>query len=258
MKVKIALLFLVLMCALKSYASVLTLPTCQFARSLDTEVHFYISKDVLDEYSPQFVKAKIDAWIAYSNLTLKNSCIPTTRRVTHIEYVSQIDSSWFQDISVAERLLINELNRTFPEVNKQGEPIFNAIVFANAFDSYKSLYCGYASSSSFFFTIAINCPDSVLEHEIGHLSGASHDIKTLSYYEEFDLDAHRLSTYPPLKNYSLGYICGERGTIMSYEDNHMPVYSSPDIKWNGKACGESDKADNRRVMVEFARQYFEQ
>ncbi|WP_234496278.1 reprolysin-like metallopeptidase [Vibrio maritimus] len=256
MKAIFILFIIALLSNSPALSATLKLPECLLEQSLETEVHFYISEDVLNEYSPEFVKAKIDSWIAYANTTLKNSCIPTRRSATHIEYVSELDSSWFQDVDVAERLLKNELGRQVPETNANGHPIFNAIVFSNWLNSYKSQYCGYASSSTFFFTIALNCPDSVLEHEIGHLSGASHDIKTLKEgVEAFDLEEYWMSSYPPGKPYSLGYVCAGRGTIMSYEDDRMPVYSNPNIYWDSKICGDAVTADNSRVLTEFAKQY---
>nr|WP_234405715.1 hypothetical protein [Vibrio cholerae] len=39
---------------------------------------------------------------------------------------------------------------------------------------------------------------------------------------------------------------------MTYAEKPLPVYSSPDIKYYGQACGNAETADNARHMQEFA------
>ena len=40
--------------------------------------------------------------------------------------------------------------------------------------------------------------------------------------------------------------------VMTYAEKVLPVYSSPNIQYYGKACGDAEKADNARHMREFA------
>ncbi|HHK8657523.1 TPA: hypothetical protein ACQYF6_000023 [Vibrio parahaemolyticus] len=95
-----------------------------------------------------------------------------------------------------------------------------------------------------------------MEHEIGHLSGASHDIRTLKDADEkFDLEEYFRSYYPPKKSYALGFVCSQRGTVMSYEENVIPTYSNPEIEFNGAACGRVESANNSQVLREFAKKY---
>lgn len=236
--------------------SSLQLPRCDHNTLLETEVHLYINDDVLAEYSKEFVQAKINAWMAFANMTLENSCIPISRKVTHIEYVPAIDSSWFKDVDVSERFLKLSFERDFPEHNNDGVPIFKGIVFANSNDSFQSNNCGYASGSSLFFNIALNCPDDVMEHEIGHLSGASHDIKTLKeQMVNFDINEYLISSYPKSEKFAFGAVCSGRGTIMSYERDIIPVYSNPDTTFNGETCGSEDLKNNAKVLREFAKKY---
>ncbi|EHR0248240.1 hypothetical protein KS665_004508 [Vibrio parahaemolyticus] len=255
MKILSCLIMLVII-SYTTKAGQLSLPECEVKNPLKTELHFYVNKQVLDEYSREFVGAKINSWVAYSNLTLENSCIPIVREATHIEYVTAMDSTWFQDVNAAEALLKLNLKRELPEVNERGEPIFTAIVFSNWLESHESNWCGYSSNSSFTYTIALNCPDHVMEHEIGHLSGASHDIRTLKDADEnFDLEEYFRSYYPPKKSYALGFVCSQRGTVMSYEENVIPAYSNPEIEFDGVACGRAESANNSQVLREFAKKY---
>ena len=39
---------------------------------------------------------------------------------------------------------------------------------------------------------------------------------------------------------------GGSGTFL----DNLKVYSSPDIKFNGKSCGDEANGDNRRIMIE--------
>jgi hypothetical protein len=180
-----------------------------------------------------------------------------TRVVSKIEYLSEIDSSWFQDEEAAIDLLTYYLEEQLPENNDAGVPIFKAILFANYSDSFKSEWCGVASRSRDFFIMALNCSDSTMEHEIGHLSGAQHDRHTLLKNDpQFELDTFLESRYPrKITRYAFGTVCSNRGTIMSYEKDQIPAYSSPDIVLNGESCGDSDTANNAQVMRNFAIQY---
>ncbi|WP_135456510.1 hypothetical protein [Vibrio echinoideorum] len=229
-------------------------PTCAQSEVLNTEIHLYVDESVLAEYSKAFVDSKIATWESYSNLVLKNSCIPMTRKVTKVTYTPVIDSLWFQDLSAAERLLKLSMEEPIPETTEEGVPIFTGMVFSNYNSSFKSDYCGISSSASYFFSLAINCPDYLMEHEIGHLSGANHDYKTL-LKDSDSIESYISGTYPTAPQYSFGAICADRGTVMSYERDVIPAYSSPDIRVDGIKCGDSKHHNNAKVLREFAQVY---
>ncbi|MCC4817504.1 hypothetical protein BCU85_18005 [Vibrio lentus] len=237
-----------------SHAQSIEFPTCVQSEVLNTGIHLYVDESVLAEYSKAFIASKIATWESYSNLVLKNSCIPMTRKVTKVTYTSVIDSLWFQDLSAAERLLKLSMKEPIPETTEDGVPIFTGIVFSNYNSSFESDYCGISSSASYFFSLAINCPDSTMEHEIGHLSGANHDYKKVLKDHE-SIDHFIAGRYPKAPAYSFGATCSERGTVMSYERDVIPAYSSPDIKVDGIKCGDSKHHNNARVLREFAQAY---
>ncbi|MCC4793224.1 hypothetical protein LMH67_08420 [Vibrio lentus] len=221
---------------------------------MNTEIHLYVDESVLAEYSQAFIASKIATWESYSNLVLKNSCVPMTRKVTKVTYTSEIDSLWFQDLSAAERLLKLSMKEPIEEITEDGRPVFTGVVFSNYHSAFESRYCGIASQVSRFFFLAINCPDSTMEHEIGHLSGANHDYKTL-LKDSGSIESYISGTYPKAPQYSFGSICADRGTVMSYERDVIPAYSSPDIKVDSIKCGDSKHHNNARVLREFAQAY---
>ncbi|TCN76162.1 hypothetical protein EDB62_11053 [Vibrio crassostreae] len=234
-----------------SNAQTIEFPTCAQSDVLNTEIHLYVDESVLAEYSKEFIASKIATWESYSNLVLKNSCIPMTRKVTKVTYSSVIDSLWFQDLSAAERLLKLSMEEPIPETTEEGVPIFKGIVFSNYNFSFESDYCGISSPVSYFFSLAINCPDSTMEHEVGHLSGANHDYKTV--LKDYATIEHFIADrYPKAPAYSFGATCAERGTVMSYERDIIPAYSSPEIRVNGQQCGDNAHHNNARVLREFA------
>ncbi|CDT87244.1 conserved hypothetical protein [Vibrio coralliirubri] len=237
-----------------SNAQSVEFPTCAQSEVLNTEIHLYVDESLLSEYSKAFVAAKIATWESYSNLVLNNSCIPITRKVTKVTYTPEIDSLWFQDLSAAERLLKLSMEEPIEEITEDGRPVFTGVVFSNYHSAFESRYCGVASQVSRFFSLAINCPDSTMEHEIGHLSGANHDYKkVLKDYESIE---HFIAgRYPKAPAYSFGAICADRGTVMSYERDVIPAYSSPDIRVDGIKCGDSKYHNNARVLREFAQAY---
>ncbi|CAK2419213.1 hypothetical protein VCRA2116O29_180009 [Vibrio crassostreae] len=173
------------------------------------------------------------------------------RKVTQITYTPAIDSLWFQDLSAAERLLKLSMKEPIEEITEDGRPVFTGVVFSNYHSAFESRYCGIASQVSRFFFLAINYPDSTMEHEIGHLSGANHDykevLKDYATIEHFIADR-----YPKAPAYSFGATCAERGTVMSYERDIIPAYSSHEIRVNGQQCGDNAHHNNARVLREFA------
>ncbi|MEZ8632682.1 hypothetical protein AB6D56_19180 [Vibrio lentus] len=237
-----------------THAQGIEFPTCVQSEVLNTEIHLYVDESVLAEYSKAFIASKIATWESYSNLVLKNSCVPMTRKVTKVTYTSEIDSLWFQDLSAAERLLKLSMEEPIKEITEDGRPVFSGIVFSNYHSAFESRYCGVASQVSRFFFLAINCPDSTMEHEIGHLSGANHDYKKVLKDHE-SIDHFIAGRYPKAPAYSFGATCSERGTVMSYERDIIPVYSSPEIKVNGQQCGDNAHHNNARVLREFAQAY---
>lgn len=96
----------------------------------------------------------------------------------------------------------------------------------------------------------ISCSKYTLVHELGHNMGAAHDRKQMI------ADGSTLSEtrYPGAYNYSYGYgLSGQFGTIMSYVDPRIGLFSNPNVKYQGYPVGAGaeqlkDSADNARTL----------
>jgi len=85
------------------------------------------------------------------------------------------------------------------------------------------------------------CGSHTFAHEIGHNFGAHHD------------RANVPTTERGQNAYNYGYVCGGRGTLMSYAGaSSLDHYSSPLLNFNGQACGvaigQPDAAFNAAVI----------
>ncbi|EJU9788362.1 TPA: hypothetical protein I7686_21920, partial [Vibrio vulnificus] len=128
------------------------------------------------------------------------------------------------------------------------------LIFHGKYESQLGL-SGQASSyfGAWFFAISSNAPIHVLEHELGHLSWAQHSEKhPIPNLTMFLKSAISQEYQEKLVPYARAFKCGDSGTIMSYERNILPIYSSPQIKYQEEFCGNSASADNARVLRDYA------
>lgn len=109
-------------------------------------------------------------------------------------------------------------------------------------------YCGYGhvssivdlstttSNNDLYGVIRLGewCNSFVLAHELGHLLGSRHD------------DVTKIAARP----YGHGYVCADAKTVMAQGYPRHGFYSSPDIKIDGEACGDTKTADNKRMFAE--------
>ncbi|WP_243976862.1 hypothetical protein [Vibrio natriegens] len=240
-----------------SQSSTLDLPECQMSRTLETPITFFISDSVQKDYESFVIEDHIQRWITFSNSALKNSCIPIKRTLDKIIYAPKILGEEAEEFSVVHDFLAYYYSKEVERVNgsKTG---FYGLVFKKNISQFTTDWCGETRPSVYpqFFTIGLTCKDHVLEHELGHLAWASHDMETLSNQTggmPFDLSKRLpLSLVSKITKYSYGYICGGKGTIMAYADETHPFYSSPEISYENIVCGNAAYADNARVLREYA------
>lgn len=90
-----------------------------------------------------------------------------------------------------------------------------------------------------------------MEHELGHLAEAGHDIQT-ALVKHGSLDNARYSSFPKSEKYAFGWRCANSSTVMSYAlGETLPIYSSPDIYVKRQQCGDKNQGNNAQVLRDF-------
>ncbi|CAH0525945.1 hypothetical protein [Vibrio hippocampi] len=239
------------------HANEVKLPKCKIEAVVETPITFFISDSVIKGYEVVDIEGHIQRWLDFSNQALQNSCIPLTRTLDKIIFTPEILGEESEELSVVHAFLEYYYPQEIEALNN-AKAKFYGLIYKTNLSKFTSEWCGETNASVYakFFTIGLTCKDHVLEHELGHLAWASHDMDTLSTQTDgmpFDLSNQLpLSVKHKVKKYSYGYICGGKGTIMAYADQTHPFYSSPTISYGSIVCGNAHYADNARVLREYA------
>lgn len=241
----------------QAHANELLLPKCQDEQKVETPITFFISESVIKSYDLFVIEGHIQRWLSFSNQALKNSCVPMRRTLDKIVYTPEVIGEETEAFEVVHGFLEYYYPEEIERLNSDKTKLYG-LIFKKDISQFTIEWCGETKSSVYpqFFTIGLTCDDHVLEHELGHLAWANHDIETLSDQTNgmpFELTMQvPLSVEDKFKKYSYGYKCGGKGTIMAYADQTHPFYSSPDISYEGIVCGNARYADNARVLREYA------
>lgn len=257
MKTKLMLVLLSAGTCWQAHAYEIRLSKCQIEDAVETPITFFVSESVIKRYDTFIIEGHIQRWLNFSNQALKNSCVPMLRTLDKIVYTPEILGEESEEFEVVHSFLEYYYPGEIERLNNDKANLYG-LVFKKDISQFTTDWCGETMSSVYpqFFTIGLTCDDSVLEHELGHLAWANHDMETLSNQTDgmpFDLSNQvPLSVQSKYKKYSYGYICGGKGTIMAYADETHPFYSSPDISYGDIVCGNAHYADNASVLREHA------
>ncbi|HAS6175776.1 TPA: hypothetical protein I7155_15355 [Vibrio vulnificus] len=231
----------------------LKLPSCNFEKVANTKINFFVDQEVLESSSIEDIKKSLNSSIKYANQVLKNSCVPLTRSLGDVVPL-YIDKSEVRSLAAAGNLVGKALEKQKISVKQLSPNEKYGLIFHGKHESQFGL-SGQASSyfGAWFFAISSNAPIHVLEHELGHLSWAQHSEKhPVPNLTMFLKSAVPQEYQEKLVPYARAFKCGDSGTIMSYERNILPIYSSPQIKYQEEFCGNSASADNARVLRDYA------
>lgn len=228
----------------------LVLPQCDSQqRGLATQVHFFVDSSLEGVYNPRHAKEQIE----FSNLTLTNSCLPLKRELTHFEYVDlNLSNSEFVDDVYAEGREAIGKERLKPI---QDDPLsFFVLVAPYHHPVFEDNTVGmtYWELSDSFILLSEDAGVDVLEHEFGHLMHANHSETLFFSLLQGQLErSSRPENRHLIKPYARAYKCDNAGTIMSYEEVTLPIYSSPEIVYRSEPCGNELHADNNRRVREY-------
>ncbi|TQO98450.1 hypothetical protein [Vibrio cholerae] len=231
----------------------LELPNCNFDKVANTKINFFVDQEVLESSSIKDIKKELDSAIKYANQVLKNSCVPLTRSLGDVAAL-YIDKNEVRSLDTARKLLSMTLEKQKILVEQLSPNEKYGLIFHGKYENQLGL-SGKASPyfGSWFFAISSTGPIHMLEHELGHLSWAqhseSHPVPNLTMFLKSAVPQEYQEKLVP---YARAFKCGDSGTIMSYELNILPIYSSPQIKYQGDSCGNSESADNARVLRDYA------
>ncbi len=218
----------------------LSLPECESTAKVETPIHFFTDDSTSE--------VKIKEFIDYSNLVLENSCIPMIRTLSGITRVDFSDFQGHESGKLHQQLASSIGEDILKPMQKAGS--YYVLVLPKDYPFSEESYGGTAhvNFSRSFLVLAADTDVHVLEHELGHLAWAWHNDTPEHWLKGMLLPEH----HPNIKPYAFGALCHEAGTIMTYAEKALPVYSSPDIYYYGKPCGDAETADNARHMREFA------
>lgn len=237
----------------------LELSDCNLDAVATTHVHFFVDEEVLALSTLDEVKKSMNKSVKYANQVLENSCIPLRRKIGKISAIS-LEKNSVNNLSSAWKVVRKTLESkgvTFSDIHTNE---LYGLIFHER--HAKKLGLSGQASPYFgggFFAISSGAPIHALEHELGHLSWAQHrESNPIPNLTLFLKSATPQDYQGKLVSYARAFRCGDSGTIMSYETNILPIYSSPLVKYQDDVCGDIDNGDNARVLREFALELLKQ
>jgi len=236
----------------------LVLADCPVEEQALTEVTFFIDGVAAKRTGAEELESQLSGYLDYSNTVLKNSCVPIQRKLGAIRVVSMEGALSLNSLDVYQAL-IDQVGRSVIEKLNANLGSYYVLVLDSSHEYFSDEIAGVAEIylNNSYAVMSSDASVNVLEHELGHLAWAMHEdtypFATLDDYIKYQIPKDKLHNIRP---YAKGFICeraGGSGTIMSLAENTLPIYSSPEITFNGKACGEANKANNVRLLREYAK-----
>lgn len=253
------LMVVIIAIATKPSSKGLELSDCNLDAVATTHVHFFVDEEILASSTLDEIKKSINQSIKYANQVLDNSCIPLQRKIGKVSAIS-LDKNTVNSLNSARRIVKKVLENEGITVSDTHTNELYGLIFHKRYERLLGL-SGQASPyfGGWFFAISSGAPIHALEHELGHLSWAQHrESSPIPNLTLFLKSAVPQEYQEKLIPYARAFKCGDSGTIMSYERNVLPIYSSPLIKYQDHACGDVDSGDNARVLREFALELLKQ
>jgi hypothetical protein len=213
---------------------VLLLPFSPFCKAVETvDIGVFYTTAALKQNSKGELYALMLRRLLVANEALRASGINLQRRIVFFE-----PSPLWQGKHATMKRYLHDLRRSSviaTVIERFGVDYVTVLSAVQSRD-----LCGYSQLGGVVSVIrvSVHCnrgyKDYLFAHEWGHNDGASHELGDIAKLP-----------------YGVGYVCDDRGTIMSNESGKRhTVYSSPNININGEACGVHDKSDVTRLIKE--------
>jgi|GEM_PF-1851613 len=237
----------------------LEIPACVSEPSVNTHIHFYVSNTVLESYTKSVIEQDLNESLEIANKILANSCVAMTRSLAAIKYID-LTKQTFSNIGQSHKTLLNVVGNKEIDGIRAKPNHYYGLVMGKSDNYFRDInydepeFVGETnpSTNAHYFTLSADASLLTVEHELGHLAWAQHHENngTLTRW----LNQAYADQLDKVKPYARAYKCGDSGTIMSYEPNTLLAYSSPDMTYQGEACGDVNTADNARLLREYAAQ----
>lgn len=230
--------------------SELIFPVCSMKGvPLVIKVSYFVDSSIQESYT----KAIAERQVKQSNKILSNSCLPLSRELVTFKYIDLglSGEEYFDEIHSQGSMAVG---RDVIHPLRDSELDFYVFVVPNRHQIFEDGTTGAADweLSNSYILLADDASDDVLEHEFGHLMWANHSETLLFSLLQGELER---STRPEnrhlIKPYARAYKCSNAGTVMSYEEIKLPIYSTPTIKYRSEVCGNELNADNRKRVLEY-------
>lgn len=214
---------------------------------VSTKLFFYVDSSIADNFD----QARAQEMVDYANTVLVNSCVPMQRELGGFEYVEVNKDlrDWTSELHgpVVRAIGQEKVDKHLRNVNE-----FYIAVFSDDLGDFSDSTVGYVNSKySRFVVMTDRATDNVLEHELGHHAGAEHVGAELTNLAKASFSAFSDGSE---SSYATAAHCANAGTIMSYKEIVLPIYSSPEASYRGEACGHTAYANNQQVLVDYAHQ----
>ncbi|MGF1754605.1 hypothetical protein L4C33_13520 [Vibrio makurazakiensis] len=228
----------------------LAIPACELGEQpIMTRVSYFVDLSLSQSFKPSLAQQQVDL----SNLILGNSCLPLRRELSSFEYTNfkLSGEEYFDDIySLGSNAVGSDVLKPIRE-----NPLdFYVFVVPNHHWVFEDGTTGITDRelNNSYILLADDASLDTLEHEFGHLMWANHSETLLFSLLQGNLErATRPESRHLVKPYARAYSCSNAGTVMSYEDIRLPIYSSPSIQYRSESCGNKLNADNRRRVLEY-------
>ncbi|WP_260261920.1 hypothetical protein [Vibrio intestinalis] len=230
------------------------LPKCTLNNTVSTSITFYVDEKIKQKTSINAVHDRIVDAINYANLVLSNSCVPMTRTLEKIEWVRLPDQLAVDSDTLHQQLLEAVGEKRINQMRRDKTAYYGLVL-----EKQHNYVLGNISASEHvnfngsFFILAEDAPLNTLEHELGHIAWAMHaDTQPVASLDKWVKSKIPYEYHHKIKSYAKGFLCKGAGTVMSFSEVSLPVYSSPEIEYDGATCGDIKHGDNARQMREYA------